>query len=79
MERERRITEEDIVNQPEAAQQNPLDMKFASPTEWATHFAEELDRWMMLEAQHYHFKPFSMTVALVCAILEKAIHREHVQ
>lgn len=56
-----------------------LDRKFATPNEWAEHYATEFDRWLALESQHHKFRPFTMTVAFVCAMLQRAIDREHTQ
>lgn len=69
-----RVTESDIANQPSI-----LDRKFATPNEWAEHYAMEFDRWLILESRHHHFRDFTMTVAFVCAMLQRAIDRQHTQ
>lgn len=69
-----RVESSDIANQPSI-----LDRHFATPNEWANHYAEEFDRWLMLESQHHKFRPFTLTMCFLCAMIQKAIDREHMQ
>lgn len=69
MERERRITEQDIVNAADA--QKTTDVQ-----QWAIYHAGEIERWIEAEAPKFKTEPFQLTMSLLTAMIEQAIERE---